>query len=104
MSPCCRRSAANCSSAATGCTSRRWTDTACSPSSSMASVHLRSRAGQAYEGRYPQIAQLLAMQPVERAVLDGEVVALGPDGRVSFQRRQNQAADGSTTLHDESFD
>jgi bifunctional non-homologous end joining protein LigD len=67
-------------------------------------VHLRSRGGQAYEGRYPHIARVLAMQPVSQAVFDGEVVAVGPDGRVSFQRLQNQAAETSTALQYEIFD
>jgi bifunctional non-homologous end joining protein LigD len=67
-------------------------------------VHLRSRGGQAYEGRYPGIARVLAMQPVERAVLDGEVVAIGADGRVSFQRLQHQAADASAIVQYNVFD
>ncbi len=67
-------------------------------------VHLRSRGGQAYEGRYPVLAQMLAMQPLDQAVFDGEVVAVGPDGRVSFQRLQNHASDASTTLQFDVFD
>jgi bifunctional non-homologous end joining protein LigD len=67
-------------------------------------VHLRSRGGQAYEERYPQVARRLAMQPVDRAVFDGEVVAVGADGRVSFQRLQNQAVDAATTVQYEVFD
>jgi bifunctional non-homologous end joining protein LigD len=67
-------------------------------------VHLRSRGGQAYERRYPRIAQTLAVQPVDRAVFDGEVVAVGADGRISFQRLQQQAADASTLLHYVVFD
>jgi bifunctional non-homologous end joining protein LigD len=67
-------------------------------------VHLHSRGGQAYEARYPNIARTLAMQPVDRAVFDGEVVAVGSDGRISFQRLQNQAGDASTTLRYVIFD
>ncbi len=69
-----------------------------------ASVHLRSRGGQAYEGRYPEIARVLAAQPVDRAVFDGEVVAVGPDGRMSFQRLQNRAGQPDTQLRYYVFD
>jgi bifunctional non-homologous end joining protein LigD len=67
-------------------------------------VHLRSRGGQAYEERYPSIVKALASQPVDRAVFDGEVVALDADGRVSFQRLQNRAGDPSTVLRYYVFD
>jgi bifunctional non-homologous end joining protein LigD len=67
-------------------------------------VHLRSRGGQAYEARYPEIARALAAEPVEAAVFDGEVVAVGPDGRMSFQRLQNRAADPDTVLRFYIFD
>jgi bifunctional non-homologous end joining protein LigD len=67
-------------------------------------VHLHSRGGQAYEDRYPDIVRPLAVQPVDQAVFDGEVVALGPDGRMSFQRLQNRAADPQTVLRYYAFD
>ena len=67
-------------------------------------VHLHSRGGQAYEDRYPEIARALAVQPVDQAVFDGEVVALGPDGRMSFQRLQNRAADPQSVLRYYAFD
>src|SRR5919199_5222446 len=67
-------------------------------------VHLHSRGGQAYEDRYPEIVRALAVQPVEQAVFDGEVVALGPDGKMSFQRLQNRAADPQSMLHYYAFD
>ena len=67
-------------------------------------VHLHSRGGQAYEERYPDIVRALAAQPVDQAVFDGEVVALGPDGRMSFQRLQNRAADPQSVLRYYAFD
>ena len=67
-------------------------------------VHLRSRGGQAYEDRYPEVARWLKSEPVERAVFDGEVVAIGPDGRSSFQRLQNRAANPDTQLRYFVFD
>ena len=67
-------------------------------------VHLRSRGGQAYEDRYPELARALSLQPVERAIFDGEVAALGPDGKLSFQRLQNRSADPETILRYYAFD
>jgi bifunctional non-homologous end joining protein LigD len=53
-------------------------------------VHLWSRNLQDYSGRYPEVARALnGGRPV---VFDGEIVALGPDGRMSFQRLQNRAS------------
>ena len=67
-------------------------------------VHLRTRGGQAYEERFPEIARALAAQPVDQAVFDGEIVALGPDGRASFQRLQNRASDPNASLRFYVFD
>ena len=67
-------------------------------------VHLRSRGGQSYEARFPELSRMLGMQPVDQAVFDGEVVAVGPDGRVSFQRLQNPSVDPTTTLRYAVFD
>jgi len=67
-------------------------------------VHLRSRGGQEYESRYPEIAGALQMQAVDQAVFDGEIVALGPDGRASFQRLQNRSSDPGSSLRYYAFD
>ncbi|MBV8717080.1 MAG: DNA ligase D [Chloroflexi bacterium] len=67
-------------------------------------VHLLSRGGQAYEGRYPEVARSLAAQPAEAAVFDGEVVAVGPDGRMSFQRLQQRGSYPDTILRYYVFD
>ena len=67
-------------------------------------VHLRSRGGQAYEDRYPEIARWLKTEPIERAIFDGEVVAIGPGGRMSFQRLQNRAVSPDTQLRYFVFD
>ncbi|PYO03584.1 MAG: DNA ligase D [Candidatus Rokuibacteriota bacterium] len=61
-------------------------------------VKLYGRSGQDFTGRYPEIVEALAGLPVERFVLDGEVVAFDEHGRSSFQRLQgrmglSQAAD-----------
>ena len=67
-------------------------------------VHLRSRGGQSYEDRYPEIVRSIAKEPVDRAAFDGEVVAIGPDGRMSFQRLQNRASSPDSTLRYYVFD
>jgi len=67
-------------------------------------VHLRSRGGQAYEERYPELVRALSVQPMDAAVIDGEVVALGPDGAPAFQRLQNRAGDRGTVLRFYAFD
>lgn len=55
-------------------------------------VELRSRGGHDITAGYPSLVALLRQQPAASAVLDGEIVAVGPDGRPSFellQRRMN---------------
>jgi bifunctional non-homologous end joining protein LigD len=67
-------------------------------------VRLWSRSGQAYEDRYPEVVQAMAAQPVETAIFDGEVVAVGPDGRMSFQRLQHRSSDPDAVLRYYVFD
>lgn len=51
-------------------------------------VQLRSRDDNAFAGRYSAITKALELIPDE-TVLDGEVVALDPEGRPSFNLLQN---------------
>ena len=53
-------------------------------------VALHGRAGQVFTSRYPEIVTALRALPLDRFVLDGEVVALDERGRPSFQRLQNR--------------
>jgi bifunctional non-homologous end joining protein LigD len=52
-------------------------------------VRLITRKKQDWTHRYEVVAQQLARLPVENAILDGEVVALLPNGVTSFQALQN---------------
>jgi bifunctional non-homologous end joining protein LigD len=51
-------------------------------------ARLLTRRGLDWTARFPQVAEQLAGLPARRAVLDGEIVALLPDGRSSFQALQ----------------
>jgi len=53
-------------------------------------VALYGRAGQDFTGRYPEVVTALLALPLDRFVLDGEVVAFDEAGRASFQRLQNR--------------
>ena len=51
-------------------------------------VRLLSRRFKDWTAEFPTVAAAVAALPVERAVLDGEVAAVLPDGRTSFQGLQ----------------
>lgn len=55
---------------------------------------LWTRNGIEWTAKLRPMAETLAALPVESAWLDGEVVALLPDGRVSFQALQNAFESG----------
>jgi bifunctional non-homologous end joining protein LigD len=55
-----------------------------------AQVALAYRSGEDATALFPEIATAVGMLPAD-AVLDGEVVVLGPDGRPSFQALQRRA-------------
>ncbi|MBV8402554.1 MAG: non-homologous end-joining DNA ligase, partial [Gammaproteobacteria bacterium] len=54
-------------------------------------ARLQSRRGLDLTACFPEIAADLATHPAGTLVLDGEIVALGPDGRPSFNALQNRA-------------
>jgi bifunctional non-homologous end joining protein LigD len=54
-------------------------------------VRLNSRRGQDLTPYFPELAQDLAEQGAGSLILDGEIVALGPDGRPSFNALQKRA-------------
>jgi bifunctional non-homologous end joining protein LigD len=55
-------------------------------------VELYGRSGQLITGRYPELVRAFLALPIERFVLDGEIVALDESGRPSFQRLQPRMA------------
>ncbi|HET8700226.1 MAG TPA: DNA ligase D [Nitrococcus sp.] len=59
-------------------------------------VRLISRSAQDWTERFPELAALLDRLPVDRAMLDGEVVALAPGGTSSFRRLQEALSEGRT--------
>ena len=48
-------------------------------------VTLRYRSGRNATSVFPEIAEAVARLPADRAILDGELVAFGPDGRSDFE-------------------
>jgi bifunctional non-homologous end joining protein LigD len=65
-------------------------------------VQLRSRNDNDFNNRYPSIVHALSDMP-ENTVIDGEVVALDPEGRPSFSLLQNYGSSGAP-LHFFIFD
>lgn len=65
-------------------------------------VHLRSRNDNDFSSRCPAIVKALALMP-DDTVIDGEVVALDPDGKPSFNLLQNHGSSGAP-LHFFIFD
>src|SRR5262245_41512111 len=53
-------------------------------------VRLIGRSGQMVTGRYPEVVAALSALPVDRFLIDGEIVALDADGKPSFQRLQSR--------------
>ena len=54
------------------------------------SVEIRSRSGRDVTAVYAEVARALGHLAVDRFVLDGEIVALEPSGRSSFERLQKR--------------
>ena len=68
-------------------------------------VRLFSRNEKDWTDRFPEIADALAALPVRKAILDGEVVALLPNGASSFRSLQEAlSAKRTSTLIFQAFD
>src|SRR5512138_2137429 len=59
---------------------------------------LFSRRGKDWTQEFPEVAAAAARLPVRSALLDGEVAAVLPDGRTSFQALQNAFSGGERRL------
>ena len=60
-------------------------------------VRLLTRNRLDWTARFPELAKTLAQLPVDAALIDGEVVALAPDGASSFAALQNRLSTGTTS-------
>ncbi len=60
-------------------------------------VRLITRNRLDWTGKFPELAQALVALPVDSALIDGEVVALTPDGRSSFGALQDVLSRGDRT-------
>ena len=64
-------------------------------------LRLMSRNDRDVAVSYPELRELLEVRPARRLILDGEIVALNPDGTPSFgllQQRMHVVAPGSSLL------
>ncbi|HTT78091.1 MAG TPA: DNA ligase D, partial [Stellaceae bacterium] len=59
-------------------------------------VTLITRGGLDWTAKFPALAEALAKLPVEEALIDGEIVALLPDGRPDFGALQEALSRGAT--------
>lgn len=59
-------------------------------------ARLITRNGKDWTDRFPDLVSVLERLPVDRLLLDGEVVALGPAGVSSFRRLQEALSTGRT--------
>ena len=62
------------------------------------SVRLMSRRFKDWTAQFPTVVEAIGELPVRRAILDGEVAVLMPDGRTSFQGLQNAFATPNPNL------
>jgi DNA ligase D-like protein (predicted ligase) len=69
-----------------------------------ARVQLRSRNDKDMTATYPSIAAAGTRIKAERAVIDGEIVAVDPNGRPSFQALQHRAAHPNYAIAFYAFD
>jgi bifunctional non-homologous end joining protein LigD len=60
-------------------------------------VTIRTRRGNDWTEKFPHLAQAAAQLPVQTAILDGELVAMLPNGLSSFAALKNALSDG--TVH-----
>jgi bifunctional non-homologous end joining protein LigD len=69
-----------------------------------AEVELLSRRFKDWTAQFPAIAIAIGKLSAKRAILDGEVAAVMPDGRTSFQALQNVSSGDASNLRYFAFD
>jgi ATP-dependent DNA ligase len=67
-------------------------------------IQIRSRNDKDLTRMYPRVAAAAAQLKAEQAVIDGEIVALGPDGKPSFQALQHRGSHPTHQLVYYAFD
>jgi len=67
-------------------------------------AHLLSRRFKDWTAEFPAVARAVEALPARRAILDGEVAVVLPDGRTSFQALQQSFAKGAANLVYFAFD
>ncbi|GAA1395717.1 non-homologous end-joining DNA ligase [Luteococcus peritonei] len=65
---------------------------------------LRSRGGLDLAATYPELGELDGLLAGHKAIVDGEIVALLPDGRSDFEALQNHGQSGNRPAHFMAFD
>jgi bifunctional non-homologous end joining protein LigD len=61
-------------------------------------VHIYTRSGNNWTDRYPSVARAIASLDLDRALLDGEVVAVDREGRSNFGALQQALSEGKGDL------
>lgn len=59
------------------------------------SVRFVSRSGKDWTDKLPRLRSLIRQLPIDRAILDGEIVMMAADGTTSFQALQNRIGIGN---------
>ena len=62
-------------------------------------VSLASRNLKNITRQFPQVVRVVGLVHARSAVLDGEIVALGPDGHPSFQALHHPATQGLSNVY-----
>jgi bifunctional non-homologous end joining protein LigD len=62
-------------------------------------VTLTSRNGKDWTAAFPQVVEAASRLKVDEALLDGEVAAVLPDGRTSFQAMQQRGGAGTSLVY-----
>ncbi|HYE30591.1 MAG TPA: non-homologous end-joining DNA ligase [Methylomirabilota bacterium] len=68
------------------------------------SVELLSRNANSFNSDFPEVVRAVGRLPCAKVTLDGEVVAVEPSGKMSFQALQGSSSHSGITIHYYAFD